>query len=115
MTKRTEILSTFEEVAAVTADLVAGIPGAQSFEVSYDITNRKARDDEDTLPTDTVRWIAVATVKQDSDVWTYQGTALIEPGGRQAHGITYACIRLLESLGVNTHVVDMSTGPEPSR
>lgn len=107
------IAAGFEETIATTRELIAAYPCAIGFGITFEITNRPAEADEPAQPDDTVRWTAATTLTGNLGDLLVTGTALVEPGGRQAIGISYACIRLLRKLGISTLVVDATSDQEP--
>lgn len=117
-TGRTQVVAN-GAVGAVTvaAELVGSIPGAKSFELRYDTLNRTLADGEEPTPEDRVRWECVAVIRRTyagrKVDTTYIGSAVVEPGGHHGRGSAMAAVDLLEQLGANTVVVDMTDPTDP--
>lgn len=112
---RTQIMATgFEQTLARTAEIVGAVKGARSFEISYDAVDRTLAADEEPRPDERVRWTATAVVRRRGVLdlvivdRTYTGESIAEPG-RHGRGVSMACVDLLEQLGVNTVVLDLTT------
>lgn len=114
MTRRQFTANNVDETIATTAHLVRE-SGAAEFELAYAPTNRRLKPNEDAGPDDEVRWTATASIRTPFGVASRTGTALVAPGGDHGRGVAYACVRLLEALGANTVVVDMSPDTELPR
>ena len=102
------------EAVTVAAELVGTIPGARSFELRYDAVDRELAEDEEPRPDEAVRWEAVAVIarkypgqRKPTEV-TYVGSYVAEPGTDHGRAGAMAAVDLLEKLGANTVVIDLT-------
>jgi hypothetical protein len=105
------------EAVTLAAELVGQLQGARSFELRYEALNRSLADGEEPTTEDRVRWEAVAVIrckhgKHRVDT-TYIGSSVVEPGGSNSRGMSLAAVDLLEQLGANTVVIDMTDDTDP--
>lgn len=105
------------EALVMAVDLVRQIPGAKTFEIRYDALNRKLAKDEEPTAEDRVRWEAVAVISRKHGKHcidtTYIGSAIVEPGDSHDRGQALAAVDLLEQLGANAVVIDLTDDADP--
>lgn len=109
MTRTQIVAETFDQTLITVADLCRRA-GCSTFELEYDSTSRDLADDEQPRPGEDVRWTATA---RHPTRGTLTGTA--SGSGNHARLIRYALVRLVEALGANTIVVDVTDDEEPAR
>lgn len=116
--RRQFIATSPEDVFVKAVEAVSTIPGAQSFELSYDGVDRVLADDEEPGPEDRIRWKATAVVRRKFGrgrpvEHAYVGEQVCEPGGDHGMAGALAIVALLERLGANTVVIDMNDTTDP--
>lgn len=105
-----------EAIVTKAVELVATVPGARSFELSYDAADRVLAEGEEPHPDEAVAWTASAELRRKYAkgtkpvVRTVTATSIVAPHDNHAEGIVRAVVDLLEQLGAN--VVLMFGGPE---
>lgn len=104
-------------------ELIATVPGASTFELSYDARDRDLAEDEEPRADEAVVWTATAVLRRRyspgtrkvtrtvSGTYTYDPATADLPGG-QAQASVLAIVALLEELGANVIMLDQLRNPQ---
>lgn len=112
MTGRTQVTAEGNPTAVLAqlADFI-GSRGARTFELEFDVlVDGQPTELDEPGPEDSVQWRAIAKFRRHGRRYEYVGEHLSPPGGRPDMGALMATVDLVEKLGGNVVLVDMTDG-----